>query len=86
MPTILRSSTYIGSQQDYLAISQYFSMLDWPSSVHTVYISNGWHTGFESRIFIDPQTGQCVTRGTTVTYCGYYANSDNGAKIHFYAN
>jgi hypothetical protein len=85
MPAIMRSSRYYGSQDDYARISQFFAICTWDPSVHTVYITNGWHTGSEGRM-VQVTPGVFESRLMTVTYCGYCLNVDGSAKIHYYAN
>jgi hypothetical protein len=71
-PVVKRSARYMGSQDDYERIKAMFELMLWGQGVHTVYVTNGWHTGFEG--------------GRTVWYCGYAVNEDNEIyKQHFYA-
>ena len=71
-PTIKRSVRYIGAAEDYDRIKSLFEYMIWGQDVHTVFITNGWHQGFEG--------------GRNVWYCGYCANEDNEIyKQHFYA-
>lgn len=70
-PVVLRSSRYMGRAEDYDHIKNVFAVLRWPSEVHTIFVTNGWHEGFEN--------------GRWVNYCGYCCNDDNEiGKRHFY--
>ncbi|WP_223570634.1 hypothetical protein [Pseudomonas sp. BF-R-26] len=85
MPAFMLSSGYIGTQTDYTQISHYFAGLTWSPEILTVYITNGWHTGFESR-YRQTASGGLETYLAEVTYCGYRINSDSAPKNHFYIN
>ncbi len=72
---IVKSVRYYAPNRpgDFENIKSLFAGFQWPAWVHTVYICNGWHEGFED--------------GRWVTYCGYSLNEDaDTAKQHYYLN
>ncbi len=85
MPAFMLSSGYIGTPSDYTEICTLFAGMVWSPDVVTVYITNGWHTGFESR-YRPTAGGGYEAYLAEVTYCGYRMNSDSAPKAHFYWN
>ena len=85
MASIRKSVNYIGTDADYTQISQALATYNFGPTVHTVYITNGWHTGQESRL-VALGNGAFRTQLMTVWYFGYCVNVDGSAKIHWYAN
>ena len=81
MPTIKKSVRYIGTQNDYTNISNFFAQCIWPLNVNTVFIRNGWHSSYESRM--GPGNKMVLAK---VTYCGYCVNVDGSQKFHYYQN
>jgi hypothetical protein len=72
-PDIQKSMRYMGKDADFQDIKKLFQSLAWPPEVKIVFVTNGWHQGFEP------------ARGGFVTYCGYAVNYDNESlKQHFY--
>ena len=72
VPTVKRSARYMGNQEDCDNIKAMFELMRWGQGTHTVFVTNGWHSGFEN--------------GRTVWYCGFAVNEDSEHhKQHFYA-
>ncbi|HEY0077032.1 MAG TPA: hypothetical protein VGB73_00180 [Pyrinomonadaceae bacterium] len=66
---IKKSLRYRGTEADYQNIKALFESLLW-MGVETVYITNGWHEGFEG--------------GYMRTYCDYCLHTDDSTKYHYY--
>ena len=81
VPVILGTVGQHLTQQDLDQIRALFQQLNWGPDVHTVWITNGWHTGTEGRIH--PVTGEYVM--AQVTYCDYKLEY-NGPIHHYYLN
>ncbi len=68
---VYKSSRYFGKAEDYEEIKRLFLSLAWHPDVKCVYVTNGWHDGFEN--------------GGWVSYCGYAPNVDSDIyKQHYY--
>jgi hypothetical protein len=68
---VFKSKRYMGTDTDFNDIKQMFLSMTWHADVKCVYITNGWHKGFEN--------------GTWVTYCGYAVGvDDDHHKQHYY--
>ena len=71
----IKSARYLGKAGDVENITALFKTLNWPPTTVTVYITNGWHEGFEVR----------DGKGTMVTYCGFCITYDiDPFKQHYY--
>jgi hypothetical protein len=74
-PEIVKSVRYFGKPQDFDNIKALFQTYNWPPNVQTIYVTNGWHQGFEGRNGVLQQ----------VEYCGFSVNIDSDThKQHFY--
>ncbi|HEX4749383.1 MAG TPA: hypothetical protein VH302_07555 [Bryobacteraceae bacterium] len=72
---ILKSGRYMGKPADFDDIKALFETYTWPPTVQKVYITNGWHKGYEGRNGVLKE----------VEYCGFAVNVDSDAnKQHFY--
>lgn len=79
MALILKSAQYVGSDAEYQTLRDWLVTWTWDPSVHTVFITNGRHTGYETR-------GDQLAE---VTYFGICYNTDlphGGIKLHYYLN
>ena len=78
---VQRAARYRGTDTDYQQIANLFRSFTWTPGTIRIYITNGWHTGFEGR---PNASGQQVMM--EVTYCDYQINDETAAIQHYYLN
>ena len=75
---VVKGNPYIGEETHFPDIKVRLLAENWGPNVKTIYVTNGWHKGFE------PNNSKADHEGW-VTYCDYTVNADNGiGKYHYY--